>query len=314
MNTDIQHKIWYDGKLVPWNEATVHVSAHALHYGSSIFEGIRAYATPDGPAVLGLREHTRRFFQSAKLFKMPLAYQEGQIHEAILQTLRVNGHPSAYIRPLAIRGAGPLGVYGVNNPINVIIMTLEWGAYLGAEAVEVGVDVMVSSWRRMAPDTHPAMGKIGGNYVNSQFIVMEARERGFMEGIALDIHGQVSEGSGENIFLILDGTVYTPPLASSILSGVTRRFVMQLIEDHGYALREQTIPREMLYLADELFFTGTAAEVTPIRSVDGYPIGNGRRGPITELLQQDFFSIIKGQSEDRHDWLTLVNQPALASE
>jgi branched-chain amino acid aminotransferase len=313
MDMASQHKIWFDGKLVPWDEATVHVSAHALHYGSSIFEGIRAYGTPNGPAVLGLQAHTKRFARSAHMFKMMLPFSEDEINQAILETLRVNAHPEAYIRPLAIRGAGPIGVDGRRSPINVIIMTQEWGAYLGTEAIEKGVDVMVSSWRRMAPNTHPAMGKIGGNYVNSQFIVMEARERGFVEGIALDIYGNVSEGSGENIFLVQDGVIYTPPLANSILSGITRRFIMQLIRDHNYELKEQSFPREMLYVADELFFTGTAAEVTPIRSVDGYQIGEGGRGPITETLQRDFFAIVKGLAPDRHGWLTYVNEPAVES-
>lgn len=299
--------IWFDGQFVPWEKATVHVTAHALHYGSSVFEGIRAYATPDGPAVLGLKEHTRRMFQSAKMFRMDLGYSEAEICEAILETIRVNDLPSAYIRPLAIRGAGPLGVYGVDSPINVIIITQNWGAYLGEEALEQGVDVMVSSWRRMAPDTHPAMGKIGGNYVNSQFIVMEARDRGFAEGIALDINGLVSEGSGENIFVVIENEIYTPPLGNSILSGVTRRYITQLIHEFGYTLHKQALPREFLYIADEIFFTGTAAEVTPIRSVDGYQIGIGRRGPITTHLQAAFFDIVRGQVEDRHGWLTHVH-------
>jgi branched-chain amino acid aminotransferase len=302
-----QHKIWADGELVDWDDATVHVSAHALHYGSSIFEGIRAYGTPQGLAVLGLPQHTRRFAQSARIFKMELPFSEEEINNAILETLRVNDHPAAYIRPLAIRGAGPLGVDGRKNPVNVFIMTMEWGDYLGEGAVTQGVDVMVSSWRRIAPDTHPGLAKIGGNYVNSQLIVMEARELGFVEGIALDINGLVSEGSGENLFLVLDGIIYTPPLASSILSGITRRFVMQLIEDHGYEVRRQSFPREMLYVADELFFTGTAVEVTPIRSVDGYQIGKGSRGPITEAIQRDFFAIARGETEDRHGWLTHVH-------
>lgn len=304
------HKIWFDGQLVAWEDANVHVTAHALHYGSSIFEGIRAYETPDGPAVLGLERHTRRFFDSAKIFRMELPFDPQTVSGAILETLRVNGHPSAYIRPLAIRGAGPLGVDGRRNAVNVIIITLEWGAYLGEEALEQGVDVCVSSWRRMAPDTHPAMGKIGGNYVNSQLVVMEARERGYTEGIALDVSGLVSEGSGENLFLIKEQTIYTPPVASSILAGITRGFVLELIEDHGFTLREQNIPREMLYVADELFFTGTAAEVTPIRSVDGYQIGAGRRGPMTEAIQSDFFDIVNGRREDRHQWLTHVHTQA----
>ncbi len=299
--------VWADGKLVAWNDATVHVTAHALHYGSSVFEGVRAYSTPDGPAVLGLLEHTRRFFQSAKMFRMNLGFTEDEINNAITETVRANEHAAAYIRPLAIRGAGPLGVYGKDSPINTYIITMEWGSYLGDGSLENGVDVMVSSWRRMAPDTHPAMGKIGGNYVNSQLIVMEARERGYVEGIALDTNGLVSEGSGENVFVVSDGVIYTPSLSNSILKGVTRRFVMQLIEEQGYTVKEQAIPREMLYVADEMFFTGTAVEVTPIRSVDGYQIGEGRRGPITEVLQKGFFDIVKGKVADRFGWLTHVH-------
>jgi branched-chain amino acid aminotransferase len=302
----VPQMIWADGNLIPWENATVHVTAHALHYGSSVFEGVRAYATPDGPAVLGLKEHTRRFFQSAKMFRMDLGFSEDEINQATLDTVRANELPAAYIRPLAIRGAGPLGVWGLNCPINVYIMAMKWGSYLGDGSLENGVDVMVSTWRRMAPDTHPAMGKIGGNYVNSQFIVMEARDNGKMEGIALDVNGLVSEGSGENLFLVLDRTIYTPSLANSILSGVTRRFVMQLIEEKGYKVKEQPIPREMLYIADELFFTGTAVEVTPIRSVDGYQIGIGKRGPITEDLQSSFFNIVQGRAEDKYGWLSHV--------
>jgi branched-chain amino acid aminotransferase len=310
MSDNSHLKIWFDGELVPWGEANVHVTAHALHYGSSVFEGIRAYGTPSGLAVLGLEAHTRRFFQSAKMFRMDLPFTEEQINQAILDTLAVNDLPSAYIRPLAIRGAGPLGVDGRALPVNVIIITLEWGAYLGEEAINQGVDVMISTWRRMAAGTTPAMAKIGGNYVNSQFVVMEAREAGYIEGIALDVHGHISEGSGENLFVVLDDVIYTPPLGNSILAGITRRFVLQLIEDHGFEVREQVIPREMLYIADELFFTGTAVEVTPIRSVDGYPVGSGSRGPITETLQSDFFNIAQGKTADRHHWLTYVKEHA----
>ncbi|MCB0078589.1 MAG: branched-chain amino acid transaminase [Anaerolineales bacterium] len=302
-------KIWANGQLINWNDANVHISTHALHYGSSVFEGIRAYHTPDGPAVLGLQQHTRRLFQSAKIFRMKMPYTEEAINEAILETIAANNLPAAYIRPLAFRGAGPLGVYAKQNPIDVYIMTLEWGRYLGEEALEQGVDVQISSWRRMAPNTHPAMGKIGGNYVNSQLVVMEAKRQGYTEGIALDVNGHVSEGSGENIFVIYDGIVYTPALTNSILSGITRSFVMQLIGDHGYPIKEQPIPREFLYLADEVFFTGTAAEITPIRTIDGLTIGAGKRGPITEALQEDFFNIVEGRTADRHGWLTLVPQP-----
>lgn len=300
-----QHKIWFDGQLLPWKEASVHVTTHALHYGSSVFEGIRAYGTPKGLAVLGLQQHTRRFFQSAKIFQMALAYTPEEMNAAILETLRVNNHTSAYIRPLAIRGEG-LGTYGLNFAVHLIIITLEWTSLFNQKTIEQGIDVMVSSWRRMAPDTHPALGKIGGNYVNSQFIVMEARARGFAEAIVLDVHGQVSEGATQNFFLILDDVVYTPPIASSILAGITRRFVMQLLASQGYELREQAMPREMLYIADEIFLTGTASEIVPVRSVDGYTIGCGTCGPITQQLQSDFFAIVRGHADDRHGWLTYV--------
>ncbi|MDQ7030495.1 MAG: branched-chain amino acid transaminase [Ardenticatenia bacterium] len=304
--------IWMDGQLLPWDQATVHVMAHALHYGSSVFEGIRAYPTPRGPAVLALSDHTRRLFNSCKLYRMEIPYTEEEINQAILETLRANRLPSAYIRPLVFRGAERLGLDPRGCPVHVVIITIEWGRYLGSEAIEHGVDVMVSSWRRMAPDTFPAMAKIGGQYINSQLITMEARDLGFAEGIALDVYGYVSEGSGENIFVVLDGVIYTPPAANSILLGITRKLVMQLIEDHGYPLREQSIAREMLYIADELFFTGTAAEITPIRSVDGQKVGRGTRGPITKALQEDFFAIVEGHAEDRHGWLTYVYQEETA--
>lgn len=299
--------IWMDGELIAWEDATVHVMAHALHYGSSVFEGIRAYATDNkGLAVLALDEHVRRLFTSSKIARLDIDYTEKDIRAAILETLRANGQESAYIRPLVFRGMKKLGVDGRQCPVHVMIATIEWGRYLGPEAIEQGVDVCVSSWRRMAPDTFPAMAKIGGQYINSQYIAMEAHDLGFAEGIALDIDGYVSEGSGENIFVVVDGVINTPPLGNSILKGITRQMVLQLIEDHGYKLYEQRIPREMLYVADEIFFTGTAAEVTPVRSVDGYTIGSGSRGPITETIQQDFFSIVEGRSEDRHGWLTPV--------
>lgn len=305
--------IWMDGELIAWEDATVHVMSHALHYGSSVFEGIRAYATDNkGLAVLALDEHVRRLFTSSKIARLDIDYTETDIKAAILETLRANGQESAYIRPLIFRGMKKLGVDGRQCPVHVMIATIEWGRYLGPEAIEQGVDVCVSSWRRMAPDTFPAMAKIGGQYINSQYIAMEAHDLGFAEGIALDIDGYVSEGSGENIFVIVDGVINTPPLGNSILKGITRQMVLQLIEDHGYDLSEQRIPREMLYAADEIFFTGTAAEVTPVRSVDGYTIGSGSRGPITETIQQDFFSIVEGRSEDRHGWLTPVYEGAPA--
>ena len=299
-------KVWYNGELVPWDDATIHVSAHALHYGSSVFEGIRAYATPQGPAVFCLDAHVERLFNSCKIFRIDVPYTFDAIKSAILETIRVNGHQSCYIRPLIFRGTGALGVEGRGCTVDTVIFTLEWGAYLGPEAIEQGVDVGVSSWRRMAPDTFPAMGKIGGQYVNSQFAKMEAIDNGYVENIVLDVNGYVSEGSGENLFLVDKGVIYTTPLWGSILKGITRQCAMQLAADLGYEVREQTMSREWLYIADELFFTGTAAEVTPIRSVDRVSIGSGSRGPITKAIQQRFFDVTSGKAEDVHGWLTPV--------
>lgn len=298
--------VWMNGQLIPVEEARVSVMAHALHYGSSVFEGIRAYATPQGPAVFCLQPHVTRLFDSCKMIRMNLSYASGQIADAIVETVRSNGHPSCYIRPIAFRGAGTLSVDPRKASVEVAIITLEWGRYLGAEAIEQGVDVMVSSWRRMAPDTGAAMAKIGGQYVTSQFIAMEAADHGFAEGIALDAAGFVSEGSGENIFLVKEGVVYTPPLTSGILPGVTRMVVMTLCRDMGIPVLEQQLSRESLYVAVEAFFTGTAAEITPIRSVDRIPVGTGR-GPITARLQDEFFGITEGRKADRHGWLTYVN-------
>jgi branched-chain amino acid aminotransferase len=300
--------VWSNGALIPWEEATVHVSAHVLHYGSSVFEGIRAYATPNGPAVFRLDAHVERLFNSCKIFRMEMPYTPQEIKTAILDTVRANGHKSCYIRPLVFRGCGALGVELRQCVVETIILTMEWGAYLGPEAIEQGVDVGVSSWRRMAPGTFPAMAKIGGQYVNSQFAKMEAHDRGFVENIVLDVNGYVSEGSGENLFLVSRGVVHTPPLWASILEGITRQCVMQLIEDQGYPFKEQVIAREWLYTADELFFTGTAAEITPIRSVDSVQVGVGHRGPITESLQTAFFGITTGELEDKHGWLTPVGE------
>jgi branched-chain amino acid aminotransferase len=299
-------KIWMDGELIPWEQATVHVATHALHYGSSVFEGIRAYATEKGPAIFCLDPHVDRLFNSAKVYRMELPYTREEIVRAISDTIKVNGHQACYIRPLAFRGVNTLGVNPQTCPVQVVIITMEWGAYLGPEAIEQGVDVGVSSWGRMAPNTFPAAAKIGGQYVNSQLIVMEAARHGYVEGIALDASGFVSEGSGENIFVVTNGRILTPPLSSSILQGITRQCVMTLANDLGYPVREERIPRELLYMADEVFFTGTAAEITPIRSIDGISIGIGRRGPITAALQNEFFGITGGQIPDRHGWLTPV--------
>ncbi len=298
--------IWFNGEFVPWDEAKVHVLAHVLHYGSSVFEGIRAYHTKQGTAVLGLEPHVKRLFNSAKVIGMEIPYSEQEIADAILATVKRNGHEACYIRPLVFRGYETLGVNPTPCPVETIIATWEWGAYLGPEAVEVGVDVGVSSWRRMAPDTHPAMAKVGGNYVNSQLVVMEAKRHGYVEGIVLDTNGYVSEGSGENIFVVYNGEILTPPLGNSILAGITRHFVVTLAQDLGYTITEHQIPREMLYFADEIFFTGTAAEITPIKSVDGKPVGSGSRGPITKALQDEFFGILTGEKEDRYGWLTPV--------
>jgi branched-chain amino acid aminotransferase len=298
--------IWFNGKFVPWDEAKVHVLSHVLHYGTSVFEGIRAYQTPAGPAILGLEPHVRRLFNSSKIINMPIPFSQAEISQAIVSTVARNKQNACYIRPLVFRGYEVLGVDPRACPVEVIIATWQWGAYLGADAVEKGVDVAISSWRRMAPDTHPAMAKVGGNYINSQMVVMEAKRHGYVEGIVLDTQGYVSEGSGENIFVVLDGKIYTPPAGNSILVGITRSFAMTLAAEKGYPVVEQQIPREMLYIADEIFFTGTAAEITPVKSVDGITIGQGSRGPVTHDIQSEYFAIITGEVEDRHGWLTLV--------
>ena len=300
--------VWRDGEFVKWNEATVHVSAHALHYGSSVFEGIRAYDTPAGPAVFRLRDHTARLVQGARVMRIDHDHDEDCLDAAILETIRRNGHQSCYIRPIIFRGAGALGLEGRGRTkTETVIFTMEWGRYLGAEAIEQGVDVQISSFRRMAPDTHMALVKAGGNYVNSQFVSMEAHDNGFQEGIALDVNGYVSEGAGENIFVIVGGVVYTPGAWSSILMGVTRDSALTILQDLGVEVRFQPVAREMLYMADEIFFTGTAAEVTPVKSVDRIKIGCGSRGPITQAVQEQFFGITAGEMPDRYIWLTHVN-------
>lgn len=299
--------IWFDGELVPWDDAKIHVLSHVLHYGSSVFEGIRCYETASGPAVFCLSQHLRRMYDSCRVYRMEIPYTQDALAEAVLETIRANGLTSCYIRPLVFRGYSELGISPLKCPVQVIIATWEWGAYLGAEALEQGVEVGVSSWRRMAPDTFPASVKAGGHYTNSQLMKMEAIQHGYAEGIALDVYGYVSEGSGENLFLVRDGVLYTPPLSSSILGGITRACVLTLARDLGYKVREASLTREQLYLADELFFTGTAAEITPIRAVDGLVIGPGRRGPITTQIQSSFFEIVSGKAPDRHNWLTPVS-------
>jgi branched-chain amino acid aminotransferase len=296
-----------NGDLIPWDQANVHVFTHALHYGTSVFEGIRAYNTPKGPAIFRSHEHFRRLLNSAKIMRItPVPYTVEELIEASKATIRANKQDSCYIRPLAYRGYETLGVDGRKCPVEIIIGTVPWGAYLGEEAINQGVDVIVSSWRRTPSGVGAPLGKIGGQYINSQFIAMEAHDLGYDEAISLDIHGYVAEGSGENLFMVKDGEVYTPPLATSILSGITRDAVRTIANDLGYEVKEMTMTREMLYLADELFFTGTAAEVTPIRSVDRLSVGSGTRGPITKAIQQRFFDITAGRYPDEHGWLDYV--------
>jgi branched-chain amino acid aminotransferase len=304
--------IWFNGKLVPWEKATVHVLAHALHYGSSVFEGVRAYETPKGVAVFRLREHTARLFDSAKIHRIQIPFEPEQINEACRQTVAANDlKRGAYIRPIAFRGYGEIGVAPkIDPPVDVAIAAWEWGKYLGKESEEAGVDVCISSWQRVAPNTIPALAKAGGNYLSSQLISQEAKRLGFAEGIGLAPDGTVSEGAGENLFLVKDGVLYTPGLAHSVLGGITRDTVMRLARERGIEIRETSIPREMLYLADELFFTGTAVEVTPIRSVDRLQVGAGRRGPVTETLQKAFFGLFTGATADKWGWLDYVDMQA----
>ncbi len=304
-------KIWHNGRLIKWEDATIHVLSHVVSYGTSVFEGIRCYSTPSGPAVFRLREHVRRMVDSARIYRMEdVGYTPEQLCEAMLEVVRVNRMDSCYIRPIVLRGYGEMGVNPARNPIDVYIACWSWGAYLGAEALAEGVDVCVSSWTRIAPNTLPALAKAGANYMNSQLIKMEALANGYSEGIALDSHGYVSEGSGENIFVVRDGRIHTPPLGASVLPGITRDSVLTLARAAGIPVVESIIPREMLYVADEVFFSGTAAEITPIRSVDRITVGKGRRGPVAERLQQDFFGVIQGTAPDVHGWLTPVHAPA----
>jgi len=298
--------IWMNGRLVPWEQATIHVLSHVVHYGSSIFEGIRCYRTARGPAVFRLREHVERLVDGCRIYRIEVPYTRDAIEAAILETVRANRLEACYVRPIVYRGYEALGVDPFPCPIDVAIAAYPWGAYLGKDALEKGVDVMVSSWRRQAPDTFPAMAKAGANYMNSQLIKMEALVNGYAEGIALDASGVISEGSGENLFLVKKGELFTPPLTASILTGITRATVMQLAVDLGIPTQERDLPREALYTADEVFLSGTAAEITPVRSVDRAPVGNGRRGEITSRLQAEFRAIVGGTIPDRHHWLTPV--------
>jgi branched-chain amino acid aminotransferase len=300
--------IWQNGELIAWDDAQVHVLTHALHYGSSVFEGIRVYPTPDGLKMFRLTAHTKRMFESAKIHRIEIPFTEADINTAcstiIARNKLTNG---AYIRPIAFRGYGEIGLApATNSPVDTVIAAWEWGAYLGPEALEQGVDAGISSWQRVAPNTLPALAKAGGNYLSSTLISQEAKANGFHEGIALATDGTVSEGAGENLFIIKDGVIYTPHAAAAILTGITRHTIMTLATEAGYTVHEQSIPREMLYIADELFMTGTAAEVTPVRSVDRIVIANGARGPITKDLQDRFFGLFNGTTEDKWGWLEAV--------
>jgi len=298
--------VWMDGELIPWEKATVHVSAHALHYGSSVFEGIRAYAHPEGPAVFRLPEHMARLGMSCRLAELELPYELSVLSDAVCEVVRTSGLRSCYIRPVVFRGCGTFSVDGRSCPVHVSIVSTEMGKYLGEDALEMGVRVAVSSWRRLAPETALLAAKIGGQYVNSQLVAMEAHDRGFDEGISLDVHGFVAEGSGENVFLVRDGVITTPPPSASILNGITRQSVMTLAEEQGYEVRSELVRRDDLYLADELFFTGTAAEIGPIVQVDDHLVGDGRPGPVTRDLAEAFHAIVEGRTADRHAWLTHV--------
>lgn len=303
-------KIWMNGKLVPWDDARIHIGAHVIHYGSAVFEGIRCYNTPEGPAVFRLDAHTERLFGSAKIYRMDVPYTPAELNQAVLETIGTNKMEQCYIRPIIYRGYAQLGVNPFPCPVDVAIMVWDWGKYLGSEALEKGVDVCVSSWTRIAPNTMPAMAKTSANYMNSQLMKMEAIKNGYVEGIALDADGYLSEGSGENLFLVKNGSLLTPPLVSSVLPGVTRDSVIALARRQGIPVAETQVPREMIYLADEAFFTGTAAEITPIRSVDKIVVGRGARGPVTEALQRAFFDVVECRVPDELGWLTFVKESA----
>jgi branched-chain amino acid aminotransferase len=298
--------VWMNGQFIPWKDANIHIASHVIHYGSSLFEGFRAYDTPKGTVIFRLDAHIKRLYNSCKIYRMEIPYAQKEFEKAVIETINENKLKACYVRPVVYRGYGSLGVDPFPNPIDCAILVWEWGQYLGEDALEKGVDVKISTWQRMAPNTFPALAKSGANYMNSQLIKMEAILEGYVEGIALNVRGHISEGSGENIFLVVDGKIHTPPLSSSILPGITRDTVIRLSKDEGIPFVEETIPREMLYIADEVFFTGSAAEITPIRSIDKIPIGNGKRGPVTKKLQDEFFGYIDGEKGDKYNWLVYI--------
>ncbi len=300
-------KIWHNGKLIDWDDANLHVMSHVVNYGSSVFEGVRCYKHPQGPAIFRAQEHAERLLNSAKIYRMEVPFTQDEIVSAMVDVVGNNGVYPCYIRPIVLRGYGEAGVNPFNSPIEVYICNYAWGKYLGhGSGDDAGVDVCVSSWTRIAPNTLPAMSKSAANYMNSQLIKMEAILNGYVEGIALDVNGYVSEGSGENLFVVRKGTVFTAPLGNSVLPGITRATAIELIREMGFPVVEQMIPREMLYIADEVFFTGTAAEITPIRTVDKIAVGEGKTGPITRALHKAFFDTVEGRVPDRHGWFTQV--------
>jgi branched-chain amino acid aminotransferase len=299
-------KIWMNGSLVEWADAKIHIGSHVVHYGSGVFEGARCYSTPRGSACFRLDAHIRRLIDSCTIYRMDPELDSSALTDAVLETIRANDFKACYVRPIVYRGYNELGVNPFPCPVETAILCWEWGAYLGQGGLENGVDVRVSSWNRAAPNTFPTLAKSSANYANSQLIKMEAIAEGYSEGIALDVNGLLSEGSGQNLFLVRDNVIFTPSLTASILPGITRDSVMTLARDLGFVVREEMLPREMLYICDEAFFVGTAAEVTPIRTVDKITVGNGRRGPVTEAIQTAFFDVVNGKAPDQHGWLTYV--------
>ena len=299
-------KIWFNGKLVDWKKAQIHVLSHVIHYGSSVFEGVRCYETPKGPAIFRADAHIDRLFDSAKIYRMEIPFTKAQITKAMVDVVRLNKLKSCYIRPFAFRGYGAMGLNPLKNPVQACIAAWNWGAYLGEESLKKGISVRVSSWQRPAPNTFPTLAKAGGNYLNGSLMKMEAIDAGFDEAIALDTHGYVSEGSGENIFIVKNGVIFTPPSSSAILAGITRHAVFVFAREMGIEIRQQVLPRESLYIADEVFFSGTASEIVPVTTVDNIKVGNGLRGPVTERLQKAFFEIVRGETPDRFNWLTPV--------
>ncbi len=299
-------KIWMNGSLVDWADAKIHIASHVVHYGSGVFEGARCYATPRGSAAFRLDAHMRRLYDSARIYRMTPAIDQDTMTQAVIDTIKANQFKACYIRPIIYRGYAALGVNPFPCPVDAAVLTWEWGAYLGSDALERGVDVRVSSWSRSAPNTLPTLAKTSANYANSQLIKMEAITEGYSEGIALDTFGYLSEGSGQNLFIVRDDTIYTPPLTASILPGITRNSVITIAKELGFRVREEMLPRELLYIADEAFFAGTAVEITPIKSVDKVPVKDGKRGPITTAIQRAYFDIINGEAPDRHGWLTYI--------